>query len=67
MFWAGGHGSAARYFPLNPRWASKPLTPLGAGSGQEIMGERTEGDRFPGRQASSINGDGLTGCLHIEE
>jgi hypothetical protein len=31
MLWAGGRGRAARHFPLGPRWASKPLTPLGGG------------------------------------
>jgi hypothetical protein len=28
MLWAGRHRRAARFFPLCPRWASKPLTPL---------------------------------------
>ena len=26
MLWSGGHGRAARLFPLSPRWPSKPLT-----------------------------------------
>jgi hypothetical protein len=33
MLWAGGHGRAARCFPLSPGWASKPLTPLDRGLG----------------------------------
>jgi hypothetical protein len=28
MLWASRRGRAARYFPLCPGWASKPLTPL---------------------------------------
>ena len=31
MLWSGGHGRAARHFPLSPGWASKPLTPLSRG------------------------------------
>jgi hypothetical protein len=31
MLWADRHGRAARCFPLNPREASKPLTPLNGG------------------------------------
>ena len=31
VLWAGGHGRAARHFPLGPGWASKPLTPLDGG------------------------------------
>ena len=61
MVWAGGHGRAARRFPLSPGWASKPLTPLDRGmdKGQpptgdpgatpcssRVMGERAEEERF---------------------
>lgn len=28
MLWEGGLGRAPRCFPLSPRWASKPLSPL---------------------------------------
>jgi hypothetical protein len=28
MLWAGRFKRSARHFPLGPRWASKPLTPL---------------------------------------
>ena len=31
ILWAGRRGRAARRFPLSPRWASKPLTPLNGG------------------------------------
>jgi hypothetical protein len=31
MLWAGRCRRAARCFPLAPRWASKPLTPLDGG------------------------------------
>ena len=62
MLWSGGHGRAARRFPLSPRWASKPLTHL-TGDGEQgaaqpggpgatpcspgVMGEREEGREVP--------------------
>jgi hypothetical protein len=67
MLWAGGCRRAARHFPLGPRWASKPLTPLDGGGeppkpggsgvtpcSPRFMGERAEGERFPHRRESLV-------------
>ena len=57
MLWAGGHGRAARCFPLGPGWASgQPPIPGDPGDtlGPGDTGERAEGERFPHRQESLV-------------
>jgi hypothetical protein len=63
MLWAGRCGRAARCFPLDPGWASKPLTPFdggGQGLAHNTRGpgvtplapgiqERGQRERFPRR------------------